>query len=799
VLDDLGHAWRVYCQTPFQSALALLTLAVAMAFATAFFKLYSDLSLGSLPGVEDPQGIVSLGLSENDYIDSLRPSLIQILNEQSTALEVVSAYTLIRPDIESPMRLDGRIVAAVTDNFFPDMGIALAYGEGLGPDVVHRNAAVISHRMAETLFDDPATAVGEELRFSGQSYQVLGVAESGFTGLNRSRDIDVWIGSEFLIDELWSLPSSAADGIPYQAYARPLDDVELQAAERELDQIAAQLPQQYRDPLRGQSLRLSPELSSDPEAHQAAQKQLMIMVSGAGLVGLIAAGNLGLFLLSRAATRRREMAIRMMLGATYHRLARQIMTETSCLVLMSGVLGGLMALWLSVYLQGLPIFAEAAYLDRGLDWRVLLFSLGMTLIFALLAGLAPILGLSRSSLISQSRRGHQHQISRKVIGSAQLVLSLIVISGGLYTQHSLQSGLALDAGARMDGITRVTFDFSNPATIPTFKQESIDAFRADIRDRLKPLDEVKDLGFAGIAPATEQRVYESIAPLGSDPQERSGLVTGWEPSVFNMLELELFQGRLPDENQEQEVVVNRFLAETVWGRSDILGEQLEVGSNRWGGGGETDHRTVVGVIDSMRFGHPRESLRPLVISGQADEHYLAELIIDGQLDRQMLVDALSDYLDKHTPPLRIATVEPLADAHRRLYAADSSRAQLTSLGAGIVLIMALLGFYGTQRYIMDRQRFELGLRAAMGASPRMLYRQAMKSGLVFMIPGLFLGLPIATILLASLANHLGAVDVSPLPSVLMASVLILMAFLATMHPIAQGAAKRQPGPILRSE
>ncbi|MDQ2069766.1 FtsX-like permease family protein [Natronospira bacteriovora] len=801
IRDDLLHSWRVYSRTPFQSALAITTLGVAIAFATAFFSLYSDLALRTLPGVDDSRQLVALGLSEGDSFDLLTTGISDHIAEQATSLAAVEGYQLTQFELEAPEHPERVTAGGVTDAYFEKLGVRIRHGRPLEETDSDGHLAVISHDLALALFGAADAALNQELQFHDNSWRIIGVTEPGFDGLIRGRTQDLWISREMLLTQVWSVPEQFFHQLPMQAIGRLASGVSPAAAAVEVRNIAADLPSELHGRLRGQSIRVAPELSADPGAYRAARQQLQLMAGAAVLVALIAAGNLGLFLLARAPARQREMALRLSLGATRARLVRQLMTESSALVMLGTVLGVLLSLWLAVALRGLPLFDGGSFLAQGMDWRVPLFAFTLALLLAFAVGLVPSLGMARASLAEYSRGRRRSTGPRHMIATAQVLLAVIIVAGGLFAQHSLMAGLALDPGYDSEGLHAIELRPAADFATLHADAEEVAAFREEIRTRLTAAGNIKAIGFASTRPGGRNLVYHAIHTTEDLETQVPGIFSGWDRDVMEMMDIRLIHGRYPDADAPQEVLVNRHLAEVFWGRSDVIGEHVERDRRAWGGGSsnEADPHEIVGVVEDVHFGHPREPMRPMVLSGRDSPFIMADILVDGQVSREQAEAALDDFLNSYSVPLQVQAVNSLSDQRRELFAQDRSRALLTGLGAIIVLIMAVLGFYGTLRFLMDSHRFEFALNAALGAGPASLYRSAMSTGLVLALPGLLLGLPAATIVIALLSDYLGAVDALALPSVLVAVALLALALLLAIHPIARQAARRDPGPALRSD
>jgi len=802
--DDIRHTWRVYRRTPLQSGLAILTLGVAIAFATAFFSLYSDLSFRTLPGVEDSTELSLLGLSEGGSFDMLRSGMREVIREESTALQAVEGFMPSQFEIDEPDYSEPVAATAVTAGYFTELGVGIAEGRPLDDSDSDALAVVISDKLARDLFGEAAGAINQDLVMNEMTWQVVGVAEPGFQGLIRGQRSEMWLPRDVMLEQVWSVPEHAYEQIPMQVVARLNSGVSVQAAQGEVRDIASGFPAAMRSQLRGQSIRMIPALSTDPEAYRATQQQLRLMSGAAILVALIAGGNLGLFLLARAPARQREMALRLTVGARPARLIRQLMTEASVLVIAGTLIGFLAALWLGVLLQDLPIFEGGRFLDSGMDWRIPLFALGMAAVLAMVVGTAPAVGLARQSLAAHSRDHRQGFAARHVIATVQVMLAMVIVAGGLYAQHSLRAGLTMDPGYDRTGLSVVTISPGESFSSFEVNQDQIDAYRAEIRERLEGLGSIQAMGFADVMPGSDRVMYQALNPLDDPDREAAGFLGGWDPAVMEMLGLRLLQGSLPESSEQDQIVVNRELAERFWGRSDVVGEYVERDAAGFGTGPdgeapESEPMEIVAVVDNIHFGHPRETMRPMALRTIGGRAYMADLIIQGDVTQAQLESAIGDFLAEHRIPMQIQAVTSLEQRFEALFEQDRSRAWMTGLGAVIVLIMAVLGFYGTLRFLMQGHRFEFALRAALGAGPRELYRQALARGLWLAVPGLMLGLPVTLLILTLLGDYLAAVDARVWPATFAGMVLLTAALLLAIHPIARQASRQDPGPALRGD
>jgi hypothetical protein len=548
-------------------------------------------------------------------------------------------------------------------------------------------------------------------------------------------------------------------------------------------------------PLPGTRLDVIDGIVRDFGAHREAERQLQLFLGGSVLLALVAGANVSLFLLARAPGRRRELGIRLAVGAPVRRVARQLATEAGLLVLASAILGLVASVWLGMYLRGLALLRDAEWREVTLlDWRVLGLAAAFMLALSLLVALAPVVGLRRAGIAASSREiAGRASPAQRLAGTAQLAVAGALGAAAIAFAWHLGALMFGDPGYELTN--RYVAEFRRPADFPgaTSNVRRLEIPRR--REIIETIPGVTAVSFGRPVPAVDVSSFSGLNIPRSDNssttiEATSGNVDG---RFVEVLGLRLAHGRALGDDEEA-VMVNQALARAVFGREDVVGERLPGGENLRGYGGQE----IVGVLEDISYGHPAGVVEPLVLwrTGAFSE---GPLVIESGLTAAALQQELDRLTESGSLDIVLSDVRPLRQPRADQLAPDRARALLTIVTAALVVLLAAFGYYGTQRYLVAAGRREYAIRASLGAGPRALGKLVVARGLLMSLPGLILGGMLAFIAVAWLNSDFLGDEVSP--AVVMFAVvagLALLLLAATLGPAGE-ARRTQPAPLLRED
>ena len=824
LFSDCRHALRLYRRTPGASLIAVFVLAIGTAFVGAFLSLYVDLILRPHPGFEQSAQLATTGFSGGPRILGLPPALTERMTEEMSSIEAVASSLPLGVMLGTDREAAG--AELVSAQLFDGLRPRLALGRGFLPAeqvLDSEPVVVISYRLWRTRFGgDPGIlgTVVEVTRDPSQTYydaqtiqtdrgpgtflrpsaperettffRIVGVMARTLPGL-AAAETDLWLPQQLGVSLYVGtgdlrLPLSVAG-----TFIRRSAGVSATAVQSEMESRYAADPI-IVSPLPGTRLEVIDGIVRDFGAHREAQRQLQLFLAGSVLLALVAGANVSLFLLARAPGRRRELGIRLAVGAPVRRVARQLATEAGLLVLASAILGLVASVWLGMYLRGLALLRDAEWREVTLlDWRVLGLAAGFMLALTLLVALAPAVGLRRAGIAASSRAiSGRASLAQRLAGTAQLAVAGALGAAAVAFAWHLGALMLGDPGYEL--ADRYVAQFRRQAASPG---ATSNARRLEIpqrREVMESIPGVAAVSFGQPLPAVDMTLFAGLNIPRSDNssttiEAASGYVDG---RFVEVLGLRLAHGRALGDDEEA-VMVNQALARAVFGREDVVGERLPEGDYQRTFNGQE----IVGVLEDMSYGHPAGAIGPIVFgSGVFSE---GPLVIESGLTAAALQQELDRLTESGSLDIVLSDIRPLRQPRTDKLAPDRARTSLTIATAVLVVLLAAFGYYGTQRYLVAAGRREYAIRASLGAGPRALGKLVVSRGLMMSLPGLVLGGMLAFIAVAWLRSDFLGDEVSPaVVTVAVVAGLGLLLFAATLGPAGE-ARRTQPAPLLRED
>ena len=811
--QDLRYALRMLWKSPGFTIVAVVSLALGIGLNTAIFSIVNVILIRQVPVIHKPDRIVWLRapISYPDFVD---------YREQSQSFEGMAAIT---GTSEFSLNRDGvpELVTGeyVTADYFNVLGVGALQGRTF--DKSERQTptpvVVLSEHLWRTRFLSDSTIVGRQISLNGLGFTVIGIAPTRFIGTEVGLNRELWVP---LAMQPVLNPRDAAglgEGSRFDArnshwlavFGRLKSDVSREQAASELSAIATRVAETYYGKVSDETLRsvqlLTMRGGMDPRDQEETLPLAGIAMAVVALVLLIACANIASLLVARAAVRRRETAIRQALGATRPRLVRQWLSEAIVLGLAGGALGLLLALWanqlLISYLQTTPL----ATLELGLDYRVLAFTLAVSIATGILFGLVPAVQSSRLNLVAALKSaellqfvGNRRSRLRVAFVTAQVTLSVVLlVAAGLFIR-ALHKANAIDPGYRVERSLIVPMNLG----LLRYKQPEAETFYRNLLARVQEqpgVERASLIRFAHFGFSYAQ--FQVFAEGHSGGETDEGTNVGFNlvgPNFFRTMEIPLLRGRdftEADRKHATEVaVINDKLAQSLWPGEDALGKRVSLS------GPTGPFFEVVGVARDTKYRTLGEPPRPYIYRPvlQSYDPKMA-LIVRTTGEPGSVAPAVREQIRTLDPNLPITGIKTLQE-QLDLSLFPSRVVAWTLGGFGVLaLLLAALGIYGIVSYSVAQRTREIGVRVALGAKQKDVLRLVLGEGLFVIGVGLGVGLLLAAALTRVIAGFLfgiGATD--PLTFAAVALVLGLIALAASFIP-ARRATKVDPWVALRYE
>jgi putative ABC transport system permease protein len=814
--QDLRQAVRLLVKHPGFTLVAVMSLALGIGANTAIFSLVNALLLRPMP-VARPSEIVSVFTSDFSgplYGASSYPDYLDF--RRVDALSGLAAWAPTPVALAQGSGQSQRLFAeAVSANYFDVLGVRPLMGRGFAPeeDSGPHAVAVIAHGLWQRAFGSDPGVIGRSVTLNGTPFQVVGVAPPEYVGAMRGLAMDLWIPlsmQDVARTGRTGLTNRGNRGVFLTGRLAPKAD--LAGAQARFDSLAAALhrdyPQNWTDvQQRGRRITLVSESGGRvfPEVRGPVLGFMALLMTVVGLVLLIACANLANLLLARASTRRREIGIRVALGAGRAALIRQLLTESVLLSLLGGAAGGLGAAWtadaLSTFRPPLPV---PVVLDLTLDLRVLAFAVLVSVATGVFFGLAPALAATRSDVVSALKddgagtgTGPQRSRLRSVLVVGQVSVALLLLVGSGLFVRSLRNAHTIDPGFEPGGLAMASVDL----VLGGYKEEAGRAFYVRALEQVRTLPGVVAATFVKDAPLGLGGSRRGLRIEGYTPRPNEDMevaLTSVGPGYFETMRIPLRRGRtftaddLP--GTPLAAIVNEAFVRRYLGGQEAIGRRLRLR------GPDAPATEIVGVVRDGKYRTLGEEARPFVYLPLFQD-YVGEATLIARTEGSpaavaaLLQRRLVD-IDPRIPVFDVKTM----DEHLRFTLLPARlAASVLGLFGLVALLLSGLGLYGVMSYLVSQRSREMGIRIALGARPedvvRLVVGQGMRLTLFGMIGGIGAALGV-THLVAGLLYGISPTD--PWTFAAVTSVLAAVALLACLLP-ARRAAAVDPNVALRFE
>jgi len=810
--QDLRFALRMLRKNPGIAAVAVLSLALGIGANSTIFSIVDTELLRPWP-VRDPGRLALIttgGLKESDHYFTSYPDYLDI-RQQTGAFSDVVAYGNRRAGYISGGAKRAGLefsVEVVSQNYFVALGVKALRGRTFspppGPAAAEGHSVVVSYHLWQHYFGGDPSLPGKTVLLDGKEFTVIGITPQNFCGLRQEGAPDTWLtleGWETMVpgEERWD---AARDYRWFEVAGRLRPGAQLGEARAQLGGLAKRLAITF--PATNQDVRFLARPASE-WTYQGMQTEIYMMAM-VGLVLLISCANVANLLLAQTERRQREIAMRRALGAGQRRLVGQLLTEGLLLSVAGGALGLLLAAWLMRL--GPALVPDLADMNLKLDGRVLLFTTAISLLSALIFGLAPALRAVQGALTAALRgespgrgRATGRLPLRNLLVCGEIALAVVLLAGSALLLRSLAYSQAINPG--FDPKKNVVMLSVAPPTLYGYDAAHAASLYPALAARVESVPGVVRASYARRPPLplggmeggeTQPVIIPGVEPPpGSDHFNiRYNIVA---PTFFRTIGAHMLKGRefsaLDSPSNMSVVIVNDAMARKFWPDQDAVGRSIQIGKMNY---------QIVGVVEEGRYVNLHESVQPyLFLPFTQVFSFECVLLVETAGDPRNFLPAIlkvTAAVDQHLPIVKAVTFK---DYMQEGLAPERTRAELLASLGILGIFLAAVGLYATVAYHVSRRSHEIGIRMALGARRNDVLKLVLRQGLHFGGIGAAIGL-IGALAASRLMSQViyGIPLLDPLSYLAAILVAVSVALLASYLP-ARRATKVDPMVALRYE
>ena len=796
-MNDIRFAIRSLARAPGLTAVAILTLALGIGANSAVFSLVDAVLIRPLPFAQPERLVVLYEMREGYGRANVSAHEYVAWRDRNRAFDGMAMYNyrgLTLTGAGEPVQLKAQTVTA---NFFDVLGGRPIIGRTFRPGEDQPGAApvvLLGRSVWQTRFGADSAIVGRRITLDDHPYQVVGVMDS-----RGDMSSDLWLPLD--------LPGEAIKVGNHSNFVigRLKNGVSLEAARVDLATIATRLADEMPNDNRGHGIGatgLFEEMVGD------VRRPIAIAFGATAFVLLIACANVGNLLLTRAAARQKELAIRVALGSGRSRLVRQLLTESLLLSVAGGVVGLLVAVWVADLLPSLSQIRVPRLAEIGVDWRVIAMTGAFCLAAGLVCGVIPALRASSPRMsvwLTEGNRGAMGPAKQLAGGLvvSQIALALTLLVGAGLTLRSFANLRSVKPGFDPRGVLTVSIPLAGPR-YPTAEGQRRTI--TEINRRLASLPGVTAVGGATLLPlgpccnGMPVRIEgKPEPPPGSDVGARSTIVSG---RYFDAMRIPLIQGRVfetsdarvaiplirwwpeqpnPDHFDEPQpapvAVINETMARTFWPNEPVIGKRFRVLFSPW--------VTVIGVVGDVRQSGLVEPPTPqMYLSDLQEPTGALTMVLRTDGDPLALGTAIRNQVRAIDPALPLGAMQTMDDVLWNSIGRPRFNALLLGTSGVIALLLAILGVYAVVSYAVERRTHEIGIRRALGAQTSDVLSMVFRQAFILVGAGLVLGIVGALALTRVLVSLL--YDVRPNDPLTFVAVVLLLASVASVASYLPG-------------
>ena len=813
--QDIRYTIRTLLRAPGFSFVVILSIALAFAANATVFSVANGLLWGVLP-VRDPGRMVMFSEGDSfsypDYLD---------YRDQTTGIfagGVAAHFPLIPASIGGkgePERVWGQ---SVSGNFFPTLDVPMALGRSILPEddaVARDHVVVLSSGLWRRRFGADPNILNRNVALNGQHYTVVGVAPAGFYGVDHGIVSEFWVPlavSEEIMPDLTSDGSviNRRDNQWLMLDARLKPGVTRAQALVLVNVVKKRLDDTWRkDDKTHEKITLQAAGGLIAGSATPAFTLMAVLMIVVGLVLLVACANVANLLLARATGRQKEIAIRLAIGAGRRQLVRQLLIESFLLALAGAAAGFLLAAVAARAISSfkLPLPFPIAF-DFNVNWRVALFTLGLSVITALVFGLVPALRASRPDLVGSLKDGPAgfgratRSRMRNTLVVVQVSLSLVLLTTAGLFLRSLGNASSIDIGFKPANLLIMSVD----PKIQNYSHDKTAQFLSQLRDRVSALPGVRSVSFVGIVPLSigaAENKFDVDPAKGRPAQNVIALVNTIGAGYFQTMGIPLVRGRdfTPQDvtsnvGGQPAAIINQTMAAHLFPGQDPIGRTIRQDKATY---------TIIGVArnsKSRTIGEKPSDAAYLFLNAapeKATSFFGTTILVKTSMDPRALASSVRQQIAALDPNMAVFNTETMQEHVDKSLLLPRISALLLGIFGAIGLTLAAIGLYGVMSYSVRRRTREIGIRMALGAKRPTVLRMILRQGLILTAIGLAIGLAIALALGRFTASVLyGTSGTDLLTFVIVSLVLLATAAVAVLVP-ALRAAHVEPTTALRYE
>src|SRR5881398_366019 len=815
MFKDLRFAFRQLLKQPAFTAIAVITVALAIGATTAVLSLVNGLMVRPLSYREPQQLILLLQHFKSQNLERIPVSPPEFKDYETRAhsFEKLGAFGYTNFNLaneDRPERISG---ATVTAGVLPLLGVSPIKGRFFEPEectLDRDDVVIISARLWQRRFNSDPQIIGTKLLLNGKSFTVVGVMPASFDfplqlfnlgngGQFRER-AEIWQPLAFTDEQMKARYSRG-----FAIVGRLAAGTSVAQAQAEIETINAQMRREHPDNYTQDNSFGGDVLPLNDLAVGGMRPSLLILLGAVFLVLLIACANLTTMLLARAAAREREMDIRVALGAGPLRLLKQVFTESVLLALIGGVVGVVLALWGVESLKAIGAQTVPRLREVNMDLTVLGITLAICVGTGIIFGLAPGLASARPELTEALKEGGRGSTVgtrrnrlRNGLVIAEVALALVLLSG---------AGLLIKSFARLQNVNpgfnprdALTFEISLPK-IQYPDDASIVRFNNEAQRRIAALPGIQAAGFSTILPlagtnsdwsfAIEGRPSDKNSP---SPDEETRQVS---PDYFRALETPLIKGRLFTNADNADaplvIIVNQAFAKKFWPKGDALGKRITFDdpkkNPKW--------ITIVGIVGDIRhFGLDVDPKPEMYVPFAQESYFTTIYVVKSSQDPRTLVPAIQREIQAIDPALPLANVRTFENVIGDSVAPRRLSVVLLGVFAGVAVLLASVGIYGVMSFLGVQRTHEIGVRMALGAQRSDVLKLVLSRSLKLISVGTIIGLIVALMSTHTLRALLYSVSAFDATTFVLVTILLGAVALAASYLPAMRATRADPMVVL---
>jgi predicted permease len=814
LLQDLKFGLRMLAKNPGFTAVAVLTLALGIGANSTIFSWIDSTLLNPIPGVAHTSDLVTVMRGERSEHPTPPFSYLDYMDirDHTQSFAGLLAYTddfMSLTGTDKPERIYGALTSA---NYFEVLGVHPILGRGFLPaeEQTHGggSVAVISEDMWRARFGSDRSVIGQAIQINRHLYTIVGVAPPDFQGCKTGLRADVWIplGMDHFVWG-WNRPEDRGT-FWLNVLGKLKPGVDRRQAEEELNLLMQQIIENSRNVDRGPSqITLDPLWRSPFGANVYMYKTLPMLLALAAVLLLLACANVANLLLVRSVTRRREVALRLAMGASRWVLVRQLMVETLVLALVGGALAMALTTWTAGTFAAFfpPTASLPLALNGHADTTVLLETMAISILSAMVFGILPALRTSALAPIAVLKEeagtmsgGPQKVRLSSALVVAQIALSLLLlICAGLFTR-SLRNAQRQDPGFDPHHVLLASYELG-PAG---YSEAQGIAFHRQVLSKLEVLPGVESVTLADFSPLsftlhTDYVQADGYVPQPHESMEISRAVVG--PNYFRTMRTPLLAGRefteRDGEKSQPVAIVNQEFADRYWPGQDAIGKRISVVWGRY-----SQWFTVVGVARNGKYRRLVYAPEPVIFLPLFQDYY-GLVIIHARVsgDPQVYAASVERTVHDLNADLPVFGVTTLTSSMQMGSIFERVAEAFAGAFGLLALILAAVGIYGVIAYTTRQRTHELAIRVAMGAQRADIFRLVLGQGLLLTLAGLVVGIAASLALTRFLKSVLFGVTATDVLTYTAVALLLCLVSLAACYIPARRATKIDPMAALRHE